>query len=185
MSKKWDEKYLADATPYLHPIAFVREMIARLPAGRALDVACGPGRHAIALANAGWQVDAVDNSAVACRMVRESAVPGIAVHQSDLESGEFQLAEDDYDLVVVCCYLQRSLMPAIRAGIKPGGHALMVIPMVDDRPGIRTMNREYLLAEGELRGFFADWQIVSYSEGIPADAHRLQAQLLARKPAVL
>ena len=185
MPTKWDEKYLADATPYLHPIAFVSEAIAALPAGHALDIACGPGRHAIALAKAGWQVDAVDNSAVACNMVRDSGVGGISVIEADLENGGFAIADSAYDLIVVCCYLQRSLMPAIRAGIKPGGHALMVIPMVDERAEVRKMNREFLLSEGELRGFFSDWEMVHYSEGIPADAKRLQAHLLVRKPYVL
>ena len=74
-------------------------------------------------------------------------------------------------------------MPAIRAGIRPGGHALMVIPMVDERDGIRPMNRQFLLTGGELRAYFEDWTIVHYLEGIPSDAHRKQVQMLARKDA--
>ena len=179
MSNKWDEKYRADASPYLGPIAFVEEVIADLSPGRALDVACGPGRHAIALARLGWDVDAVDSSAVACEMARSGGVAGVHVFEADLELGEFQIAPGSYDLIVVCCYLQRDLMPSIRAGVRPGGHALMVIPMVDERVGIRPMNRQFLLTEGELRAYFADWTIVRYGEGIPADAHRKQAQILA------
>jgi tellurite methyltransferase len=179
MPNKWDEKYRADASPYLRPIAFVQEAIAELPPGRALDVACGPGRHAIALAQRGWDVDAVDSSAVACEIVRSNGFDGVHVFEADLERGEFRIAPSSYDLIVVCCYLQRGLMPAIRAGIRDGGHALMVIPMVDEREGIRPMNREFLLADGELRAYFEDWTIVQYREGIPADAHRKQVQMLA------
>ena len=181
MPNKWDEKYRADASPYLRPIAFVAEAIAGLPLGRALDVACGPGRHAIAMARRGWDVDAVDSSAVACEMARASGVAGVRVFQADLELGEFQIAPATYDLIVVCCYLQRDLVPPIRAGIRPGGHALMVIPMVDEREGIRPMSRQFLLKDGELRAYFEDWTILRYSEGIPSDAHRKQVQMLARK----
>ena len=56
----------------------------------------------------------------------------------------------------------------------------MVIPMVDDRPEIRTMNREFLLTEGELRGYFADWTMLHYAEDTPGDARRKQVQMLAR-----
>ena len=183
MPSKWDEKYRADATPYLRPIAFVEQSLELLAPGRALDVACGPGRHAIAMARRGWDVDAVDSSAVACEMMRASGVAGVHIFEADLELEQFRIAPSSYDLIVICCYLQRDLMPAIRAGIRAGGHALMVIPMVDEREGVRPMNRQFLLNDGELREYFADWTIKHYREGIPADAHRKQVQMLAQKPA--
>jgi 2-polyprenyl-3-methyl-5-hydroxy-6-metoxy-1,4-benzoquinol methylase len=57
----WDRKYaeteqLWAATPNR---SFAAEA-AGLPPGRALDLACGEGRHAIWLASRGWQVTAVD-----------------------------------------------------------------------------------------------------------------------------
>ena len=179
---KWDEKYRADASPYLRPIAFVEQAASSLAPGRALDIACGPGRHALLLARLGWSVDAVDASTVACEMVRAANESNVQVFEADLETDEFAIQPAAYDLIVVCCYLQRNLFPAIRDGIRPGGHVLMVIPMVDDRPGVKTMNRDFLLAGGELRGFFEDWEVISYFEGIPSDAHRRQAQLLALRP---
>lgn len=182
MPNKWDEKYRAGPSPYLRPIEFVKDAIAELPPGRALDIACGPGRHAIALAQSGWSVDAVDSSAVACEMVRSSGIAGIQVLEADLENGEFQIAPSSYDLIVVCCYLQRGLIPGIQAGVRGGGHALMVIPMVDEREGIRPMSRQFLLNDGELRAWFEDWTMVHYHEGIPTDARRKQVQMLARKP---
>ena len=41
--------------------------------GRALDLATGTGRHALRLAEAGFEVDALDISAVALGMARERA----------------------------------------------------------------------------------------------------------------
>ncbi|WP_405608719.1 class I SAM-dependent methyltransferase [Streptomyces sp. NBC_01508] len=43
------------------------------PQGRALDLGCGPGRNAIRLAAAGFQVDAVDLSATAVAWAEERA----------------------------------------------------------------------------------------------------------------
>ncbi len=42
--------------------------------GRALDVATGLGRNAIALADAGWRVDAIDVSRSQLERAREHAV---------------------------------------------------------------------------------------------------------------
>ena len=46
-----------------HPLLV--DFASKLRPGRALDVACGPGRHAIWLAQRGWHVTAVDSSSTA------------------------------------------------------------------------------------------------------------------------
>jgi 2-polyprenyl-3-methyl-5-hydroxy-6-metoxy-1,4-benzoquinol methylase len=82
--------------------------------GRALDIASGPDRHAIWLAQRGWQVTAVDKSAVAIDMLRHRAVEkGVSIDSriADLENHEFLIASESYDLIVVCNYLQRDLFP--------------------------------------------------------------------------
>lgn len=52
------------------PNRFVAEECADLVPGRALDLACGEGRNALWLAEAGWTVTAVDFSAVAIGRAR-------------------------------------------------------------------------------------------------------------------
>ena len=47
--------------------------VADLPAGRALDLACGEGRNAVWLAERGWRVTAVDFAAVGLAKARELA----------------------------------------------------------------------------------------------------------------
>ena len=53
------------------PNQFVEQALADLPPGRALDLACGEGRNARWLAERGWQVTAVDWSAVAVEKGRK------------------------------------------------------------------------------------------------------------------
>jgi SAM-dependent methyltransferase len=58
----WDARY---ARGWLtEPSATVLDAVAGLTPGRAVDLAAGTGRHARALAARGWQVTAVDFSAV-------------------------------------------------------------------------------------------------------------------------
>jgi SAM-dependent methyltransferase len=62
----WDERYAgAEQVWSSSPNQFVASELAGLPAGRALDLACGEGRNAIWLARQGWQVTAIDFSRVA------------------------------------------------------------------------------------------------------------------------
>lgn len=44
-----------------------------LPAGRAIDLGCGMGRHAIFLAEHGWRVTGIDSSGRALRTARHRA----------------------------------------------------------------------------------------------------------------
>src|SRR5262249_60691267 len=55
------------------PSPFVTEHLAAARPGVALDVACGRGRHALALARAGRRGEAIDRSIEACRELRQRA----------------------------------------------------------------------------------------------------------------
>lgn len=62
----WDQRYAASGLVWSSgPNRFVAEALEGLSPGRALDLACGEGRNALWLAGLGWQVDALDFSAVA------------------------------------------------------------------------------------------------------------------------
>ncbi|MFI5802608.1 class I SAM-dependent methyltransferase [Streptomyces sp. NPDC051561] len=76
------------------------------PAGRALDLGCGPGRNALHLAAAGYDVDAVDLSPTAISWAQERAAEAtpevrsrLRLHQGDaflLSAGELS---GPYDLI--------------------------------------------------------------------------------------
>jgi SAM-dependent methyltransferase len=128
-NRKYEERPLVWGTG---PNRFVEAETADLPAGRALDLACGEGRNALWLALRGWDVTGIDFSDVAvARGVDRATRDGLTV---DLRVGdvlEADLGPIPYDLVLVS-YLQlpagervRVLERAARA-VGPGGTFVLV-----------------------------------------------------------
>ncbi len=145
-----------------------------LTPGVALDLACGPGRNALYLAERGWRVTAVDGSQIAItKLCARNA--DIDARVADLERGEFSIQPGAYDLVCCCYYLQRDLFPAMKAGVRPGGMAIVIVHL-DEAEATPTR-----ALPGELRTYFADWKILHDYEGQPGEAcHRhLVAELVA------
>jgi tellurite methyltransferase len=183
----WESRYRAGEHLRDEPHPLVIRFASPLTPGRALDVASGPGRHALWLANHGWNVTAVDSSPTAIELLEKRCVSdGISVRTfvADLEQREFAIENDGYDLIVVCNYLQRDLFPSIKAGIRPGGVVIAVIAMVDDDPEVKPMNPAFLLRPGELQEFFEGWELIHKFEGKPPSdrARRSTAELVARRP---
>lgn len=182
----WDECYRRGEHANDEPHLLVMAFASKIKPGRALDVACGVGRHAIWLAERGWQVTAVDSSRVAIEILRRSAREkclAIDSRIADLERHEFIIEPEAYDLIVNCCYLQRDLFPSIRAGVRVGGAVIAVIAMVDENPDVKPMNRAFLLDPGELRAEFEGWELLRDFEGKPAgdERRRATAELVARR----
>ncbi len=169
---RWDQRYGQGEHLDREPSRLVVAAAELLPPGRALDLACGPGRNAICLARRGWRVTAVDSSRVAMELLRERAAAAgveIDVRLADLETNQFALEASAYDLVCVIRYLQRDLFPRIREALRPGG--LVAAELLIEGPH----HPEFLAARGELRGYFAGWEILQ-------DEEAKTARLLARKP---
>jgi tellurite methyltransferase len=183
----WDERYRRGEHTAEEPTPLLRSAIENLKAGRALDVACGVGRHAIFLAERGWNVKAVDSSRVGIEIQQQRAREiGVTVDArvADLEGSEFQIEPDAYDLICVFYYLQRDLFPRIREGVKSGGNVVAAIHLNDKKPEAKPRNPAFLLEPGELREEFCDWEIPYYYEGESDEEghHHDTAYLLARKP---
>jgi len=182
----WDARYRQGQHASDEPHPLIKTFAAKLPPGRALDVACGPGRHAIWLAKHGWTVIAVDSSSVAVDLVQQRAhANSVRVNAviADLERQEFAIESESYDLIVVCNYLQRDLFPDIRAGTRIGGVVIAIIALVDGDPGIKPMNPAFLLNPHELRAQFDGWEVLHTFEGKPGGdaSRRAAAELVARR----
>jgi SAM-dependent methyltransferase len=187
----WDERYRSGEHTTKEPSPFLRRATKNLKPGRALDLACGVGRHAIFLAERGWSVTAVDSSRVGIEVLQQRArgTPAsrrltIDARLADLEKGEFQIEAATYDLICVFYYLQRDLFPAVRAGLKPGGTIVAAIHLNDGKADAKPRNPDFLLNPGELKELFAAWEITYYREGESDEGghHHDTAYLIARRP---
>ena len=182
----WDQRYQQGQHIDDRPHPLITSFASKLAPGRALDVASGTGRHAIWLAEHGWQVTAVDSSRVAIEILEQRCRDkGLAVDSAiaDLERHEFGIEPQSYDLIIVCNYLQRDLFATLKSGTRIGGTVMAVIALVDNDPNIRPMNPAYLLNPGELQAQFHGWEIVHSFEGkSTADPHRRRtAEIVARR----
>ena len=178
MPRDWEQHYAEAGRLDLAPSPLLVDVAEMCPPGRALDLACGAGRHALYLAGLGWNVVAVDSSPAAVRIVRErSAEAGLPIDArvADLETAGFAIEPASYDLICDFFYLQRDLFPKIREGVRPGGIFAAEIHLRDDQP------HRFVLDPGELRREFEGWKILFYSESPRAGRSRLSAAILARR----
>lgn len=172
--ESWNRRYAAGEKLDEAHALLVERFAAGLPPGDALDLACGPGRNALYLAELGWRVTAVDGSAIAIEHQRERARAkrlAIDIHCADLERGEFAIAAESYDLVLDILYLQRDLIPAIQRGLRPGG--LIIATVLVAKSGTPTR-----ATPGELRALFTGWNVLHDSE------KEASAELVALKPKI-
>jgi SAM-dependent methyltransferase len=119
----------------------VRGILAQLPAGIALDAACGTGRHARFLADLGHKVIGVDGSSEMLAIAR-AKIPDGEFHPGDLN--QLPLPDGHVDLVLCALALTHvaELAPVLAEFVRvlrPGGHLVISDtrnewPIVDKLP---------------------------------------------------
>ena len=153
---------------HLEPATFLMENFELLPMGRVLDVAMGFGRNAVFLAEMGFEVEGVDISPEAVenalKLAQDSGVT-INAETADLE-GDYHIKRDHYDVIMCFNYLQRSLMPQIKEGLRPGGMVVYETFIVDQAQLGHPKNPDFLLQHNELLDMFRDFRCLRYREGI-------------------
>ncbi len=164
------------------PAPFLVENIRLLPEGRALDVAMGTGRNAIYLAKMGFDVDAVDISPEAVNAALESArKAGVAIRARVANlKGDYSVEKSAYDVIICFNYLQRSLIPQIRDGLRKGGMVVYETFIVDQAQFGKPNNPDYLLQHNELLDMFHDLRCLRYREGIMGSCKAI-ASIIAQK----
>jgi ubiquinone/menaquinone biosynthesis C-methylase UbiE len=105
----------------------IRALLERVPAGRALDAACGTGRYTRYMRARGHEVEAVDVSRAMIAQARASS-PEVRFSVGSLEALPF--GDGSFDLVM--CGLALTHLPRISPAIgefarvlKPGGFAIL------------------------------------------------------------
>ncbi len=181
---EWNQRYRSGEQLFETPSPLVERFAGTRAPGDALDLACGPGRNALYLAGQKWRVTAVDGSPLAIETLLARAHERkvqMDARVADLERGEFQISPSAYDLICDCYYLQRDLIPQMKAGLRPGGLIIAIVHLADPDQPQGTATRA---VPGELRTYFPDWTVLHYYEGASNEAchKRPVAELVARKP---
>ncbi len=187
--RTWEDRHRADEAAGA-PSPFVVQALEALAitapaAGRALDVACGRGRHALLLAERGYEVDAVDFAVPALMAVRRAAAArGLAIDCVAADVTTWPIPAAHYALVVVVNFLERALLGSLRDAVAPGGALLYETHRrADDTTS--PIRPEFCLAPGELDELCRGWDVLARAEGTAL--HRgtptPRAGILARRPA--
>lgn len=136
--------------------------------GRALDVACGHGRHTLLLASTGLHVTALDrDQAALTRLQAQADRLGLTVTTRlvDLETGSPELGDDGYDLIIVTRYLHRPLLPQLLLSLAPGGVLLYETFLEQQAEVGHPTNPDFLLKPGELRTLVQPLDVLREFEG--------------------
>jgi len=164
------------------PAQFLVDNIELLPKGRVLDVAMGAGQNAIYLAKMGFEVEGVDISpeavSSALELARKSGV-NIRAQVADLEK-EYHIEKGAYNVIICFNYLQRSLIPQIKDGLRKGGMVVYETFIVDQAQFGKPKNPDYLLRHNELLNMFRDFRCLRYREGI-VEGRKAVASIIAEK----
>lgn len=183
----WNQKHREHTHSSLTPdpllVSAYDEYLSSATPGRAIDVAGGVGRHAIWLAQRGWQVRLLDISDVAITEAQKNAKQTaaekfITTEIQDLD-GSQDFGHEQYDLVLGFFFLQRKLFPALISALKPGGHLIYKTYTTEQKrfsggPG----HPMFLLEPNELMRAFSSLRILHYHE---TTQQKGVAELVARK----
>lgn len=181
----WEARYANPSRATGAPSSFLQSLLPTLAPGRALDVASGDGRNALALAKRGHAVTAIDIAGAGLARLRSQARDqGLSIDaiQADLE--EYPLPIQYFDVAVKFCYLQRSLFARVKDCLAPGGVAVVETFLVDQREIGHPRNPAFLLERGELAQAFSDFEILVSEEGLfeLGGERAYLSRLAARRP---
>ena len=147
------------------PHRFLEEWLEQLPGGRALDLACGTGRNAMRLAEAGYETDAIDVSQVAIERAKDQAADrGLAVNWRAADLDDVVLPEAHYDLITVIRFANRDLWPRLASALTPGGALLVEHHLVSTATVDGPQSADFRLRPNELLEAFAGLRIMFYAE---------------------
>ncbi|CAA0108235.1 Uncharacterised protein [Halioglobus japonicus] len=140
----WDERYSSVDYAYgTAPNDFIRENVDSLPKGTVLSLAEGEGRNAVFLAKLGYEVTAVDSSAVGLEKARKLARKnGVSIECVHADLTEFEFEEGHWDGVIsIFCPLASALRAVIHQKVELSlrvGGVFMTEAYTPDQPKFGT-----------------------------------------------
>ncbi|MBT8341461.1 MAG: class I SAM-dependent methyltransferase [Desulfatitalea sp.] len=173
-------RYLRGNTPWDTNVTppEVEAFVSQTPAGRALDLGCGTGTNALALARRGWQVTGIDFIPGAIRKARRKAAgSGLAVEFliADVTRLDGLTGPYDYVLDIGCLFAidpegRRNYLARLERLLRPGGMYMLYAWLPRDWEGRRVglseeqvhqlLDRAFIrerLERGEEKGHGSAW----------------------------
>lgn len=124
----WDQRYSAEEYIYgTEPNDFLASVASKIPKGKVLCLAEGEGRNAVFLAEQGYEVVAVDASAVGLQKAQRLAQErGVSIKTITCDLADFDIEPESWDGVVsifahVPPPLRLLLHKKVVDGLRPGG----------------------------------------------------------------
>lgn len=164
------------------PNAFLEAVLPQIPPGRALDIACGSGRDAVFIKDAGFEVTATDilpDALEMGRLLERRYAPGGEPIRWEVQDLQAALPQGTFELATCFFYLDRGMLATLPQRLSPGAWVVVETFTVAHRARFGKPRREGLVLQpGELPTLIPGIQTVSYAEGWHGERHT--AQLLGR-----
>lgn len=170
----WDQRYSAAEFVYgSRANDFLAAHVDAIPqAGPVLDIGCGEGRNAVFLAERGYVVTAVDQSAVGLQKAqRLAAERGVSITTVQADLGQFVIHPGHWaGIVSIFCHLptalRHSLYPSVVQGLRPGGVLLLeaYTPAQIGRGTGGPSDPDWMMSLDRLKEQFADLEWVLAEE---------------------
>ncbi len=164
---KWDDKYrkVSPKNPVL-PCWVLQQHSRYLPLkGRGLDLACGLGGNARFMAQCGLSVEAWDISDIALTHLNNwAAINRLKIHPVLADFEQMLFPYQQFDVIIVSNYLNRSLFPQIEQALKPKGrlfYQTFLKPIQDKAP----QNPNFYIKTGEFNQVWSKLTTLVYGEG--------------------
>lgn len=176
----WDKKYRNGSYDRSkEPHGLLKRFWQIIPGKTVIDVASGRGRDAAFLAEKGFTVFGLEKSIEAIYISNATEggkTKGMSFVRGDAAAMPFK--PNKADCVTVFYFLLRPIVRDIAGMVKKGG-ILIYETFLKRQNDIdlhrKGRNPEYLLEDAELVGFFRDFEILFYEEGISASPVRKKA----------
>ena len=131
-SSFWNERYSGQEFVYgIEPNAFLKEQLAKFPAGKILFPCEGEGRNAVFAAQQGWQVNAFDQSEEGFKKALQLAKQNnVEVQYQVADALEVEYPKESFDVIaLIYAHFPSSIRQEVHqkmvSWLKPGGYTIL------------------------------------------------------------